>query len=273
MARRKQIINQSLGSTGPFFSPPALPIVVDAAPQTVDQCDQLGQIWINKTAGAAYVAAASSAGVTTWVGVNSSITASVGSLTITGAIPGSLTINNMQTGILISNNPTNLSGAISSSALADGQLLIGRTGSTPIAATLTSGAGISITEGSGSITIAASGSGVAWQPATSGTFTAVSNEGYILNDTSVVTLPASPTVGDVVYVVQTFAAAASKTLKLLPGSGDQIASGGNVTAADSGFITSETSSGSEVNCFMKVTAISNALWFVESKGGTWSVST
>lgn len=41
----------------------------------------------------------------------------------------------------------------------NGQLQIGSTGLNPVAATLTAGSGVTITNGAGSITIAASGSG------------------------------------------------------------------------------------------------------------------
>ena len=51
-------------------------------------------------------------------------------------------------------------GAITATAQpTDGQLLIGSTGADPVLATLTAGSGISITEGSGTITIAATGGG------------------------------------------------------------------------------------------------------------------
>jgi hypothetical protein len=50
------------------------------------------------------------------------------------------------------------SNTLSSIAQTDGQLLIGRTGNSPLAATITSGSGITITNGPGSITIAATGS-------------------------------------------------------------------------------------------------------------------
>ncbi len=54
---------------------------------------------------------------------------------------------------------TNSSGVGAySSTMTSGQLIIGSTGGTPTAATLTAGAGVTITNGAGSITIAASGS-------------------------------------------------------------------------------------------------------------------
>ncbi len=46
---------------------------------------------------------------------------------------------------------------VSTLALTDGQVLIGQTGASPVEATLTAGAGISITNGAGTITIAAAG--------------------------------------------------------------------------------------------------------------------
>jgi len=46
-----------------------------------------------------------------------------------------------------------------SSSLTNGQLIIGSTGATPVAASLTAGSGVTITPGAGSITISATGSG------------------------------------------------------------------------------------------------------------------
>lgn len=51
----------------------------------------------------------------------------------------------------------NNSGAFGGISLTDGQLLIGRTGNSPLAATLTAGAGISINSSSGSVEISATG--------------------------------------------------------------------------------------------------------------------
>ncbi|NBV41618.1 hypothetical protein EBR96_02455, partial [bacterium] len=62
----------------------------------------------------------------------------------------SLTAN----GILMGNDTGSVSAI---TPLTDGQVLIGRTGSTPIPATLTAGMGVTITTGNGTITIAGSG--------------------------------------------------------------------------------------------------------------------
>ena len=64
--------------------------------------------------------------------------------------------------------------------LTNGQLVIGSTGADPIAATLTQGTGISITNGAGSITIASSGSVPTMFTENSGTATPASNNLNIL---------------------------------------------------------------------------------------------
>jgi hypothetical protein len=87
---------------------------------------------------------------------------------------------------------------------ADGQLLIGSTASPNIkVGTLTAGSGIAITNGSGSITIASSGSGMAWVDVTGASQTVAANTGYLSNRAGAVafTLPASSTVGDVFEIV------------------------------------------------------------------------
>lgn len=81
--------------------------------------------------------------------------------------------------------------------VADGQLLIGQTGGRPVNATLTAGAGISITNGAGAITIAATGV-EAWVEVTGTTQTIAANTNYIANNAApvVFTLPATAAVGD-----------------------------------------------------------------------------
>ena len=69
--------------------------------------------------------------------------------------------------------------------------------------TIAGGAGV-VTSATGStVTIAITGSGFSWAD-NSGTFTAVSNNGYFITATSTATLPASPTEGDsVAFIVDT----------------------------------------------------------------------
>jgi hypothetical protein len=93
-------------------------------------------------------------------------------------------------------------GGTGQTSYTNGQLLIGNTtGNTLTKATLTAGTGVTITNGAGSITIAAAGLPV--MNVVSGTTqTAVAGNQYVLTNAAAttVTLPASPTAGDTVYV-------------------------------------------------------------------------
>jgi hypothetical protein len=93
-------------------------------------------------------------------------------------------------------------GGTGQTSYTDGQLLIGNsTGNTLTKATLTAGANITITNGAGSITI--SGVSLPTMNIVSGTTqTAVASNHYVLTNASAttVTLPASPSAGDVVWI-------------------------------------------------------------------------
>lgn len=87
--------------------------------------------------------------------------------------------------------------------LLDGQLYIGSSTGTAVAANITPGAGISVTNAANAITIAASGAGVAWSTITAATLNAVVENGYVLNHAAtpcVVTLPATAPLGSTVIV-------------------------------------------------------------------------
>jgi hypothetical protein len=86
--------------------------------------------------------------------------------------------------------------------LTDGELLIGSTGGDAVPATLTQGTNISITNASGSITIAATGgSGMSWAVITTSQ-TGAANHGYICNNagTLVLTLPSTSAIGDMIAI-------------------------------------------------------------------------
>lgn len=87
------------------------------------------------------------------------------------------------------------------STMTNGQVVIGSTGSTPAAATLTAGDGISITNAAGSITIAATGSGSDWSTVTTNT-SMVIDHGYIINGGSQLqmTLPVTSAAGSVINI-------------------------------------------------------------------------
>lgn len=87
--------------------------------------------------------------------------------------------------------------------LTNGQLRIGSTGNPPAATTLTAGSNISITNGAGIITIAAIGAaGVVWTNVTGTSAGMVADNGYVANNSGLVTLtlPATAAFGTLIYV-------------------------------------------------------------------------
>lgn len=72
--------------------------------------------------------------------------------------------------------------------LTDGELYIGVTGGAVDPAPLTAGAGISIANGPGSITISGVGGGIGWLEVTSTSATMSGDNGYVANNAALVTL-------------------------------------------------------------------------------------
>lgn len=104
-----------------------------------------------------------------------------------------------QHGFVIGNgtSPVNVTAAPT-----NGQLPIGSTGNDPVLATLTPGTGIAITNGAGSITISASGSGFVWNDVTGATQTLAVENGYVTDRAGGVTytLPATAAFGDEILI-------------------------------------------------------------------------
>lgn len=275
--RKKQIIPGALGNQGPFFSPPPVPIIFPAAPDTTDEADALGQIGVVPTTGAAYICAAQDSGVTTWVGTSAALggNPSVSSLTITGAMPGSLTINNLQTGVLISNNPTSISGVIQSLNLAaDGSLLIGNSGNIPSVAQLTAGSGININNGAGTITISATGTGLAWATVTGATNSPASNTGKFANRAGSVTftLPATATIGDEISLIQINTNAAAQIIVQAGGTSVIAGLPGMAASSAGGTLTGPAFNAGGGNMYSSVILVSqttgaNPSWFISSLTG------
>lgn len=118
--------------------------------------------------------------------------------------------------------------------LTNGQLLIGSTGADPVAATLTAGFGVSITNGAGSISIAATGANP-WVVVTGTSQTMSVNTSYIANNAALVTLtlPATAAVGDRFIIV----AKGAGLFKIAQNSGQSIRFGEVVsTTGISGFM-------------------------------------
>jgi hypothetical protein len=136
-------------------------------------------------------------------------------------------------------------------ALTNGELLIGSTGNPLVASTLTAGSGVNITNGPGSIQISTSGSSMSWVNVTGTSQAAAANTGYVIASSSqtTVTLPVAPAIGSPISI----AGLGAGGWVVLPGSGQTIQVG-SATAS-----TSVTSS----NQYDSVT-------FVYLGSATWS---
>lgn len=133
-------------------------------------------------------------------GTNASLVASNGGIVYSTATELAILTSTASATLL-----TNASGIpVFSSAMTNGQVIIGSTGATPTAATLTAGANISIVNAAGSITISATGlAGFSWTVVTGTSQAMLSNNGYIANNAGLVTLtlPATSAVGDEIDVI------------------------------------------------------------------------
>ena len=89
-----------------------------------------------------------------------------------------------------------------SSAMLDGQLVIGSTNKFPVTTTLTAGSGVTVTNAPGSITIAASGSANTWIDVTGTTQALAINTNYMADNAALVTLtlPAASVFGNVITI-------------------------------------------------------------------------
>ena len=87
--------------------------------------------------------------------------------------------------------------------LTNGQLIIGSTGAIPVAATLSAGTGVSITNAAGSITIASTGGGFSTVDQTTTPVTMVASTQYIADNAGLVTLtlPAVAALGDTFRII------------------------------------------------------------------------
>jgi len=182
---------------------------------------------------------------------------------VAGGGTGATTFNT--NGVVISNTTT--TGALAALTLSAGQLVIGATSAAPAAATLTAGSGISITNGTNSITVASAGGGVTWTVVTGTSQAASVNNGYIANNagTVTVTLPATSAVGSVVAVTGINNATGWKVAQ---NAGNQIFFGTSTTTAGTGGSLASTNIYDAVY-LLCVTA--NANWVVINSVGNLTV--
>jgi hypothetical protein len=121
--------------------------------------------------------------------------------TTTGGYVTGMTLSNAQILTLANPLPIGSGGLGITTTPTNGQVPIGN-GTDYTAATITAGSGISIANGSGSITISSSGS-AGWVNQTTSSVTMTTNTGYLINDSSslvTLTLPTTSAVGDFVEI-------------------------------------------------------------------------
>ena len=118
-----------------------------------------------------------------------------------GTLTTALTISNAQIITLANALPVGSGGLGITTTPSNGQIPIGN-GTNYIAATLTEGAGINITNGAGTITISADAGGVEWSTIAGTTQAAAVDNGYIVGNatTTTITLPATADIGSTVAI-------------------------------------------------------------------------
>lgn len=148
--------------------------------------------------------------------------------------------------------------------LTNGQVIIGSSTATPVAATLSAGTNISITNAAGSITIAATGSGAfSWVDQTSSSVTAAINTGYVTdNGASLVTytLPSTAALGSEIRI-SGFSAGGWKVGQ--PAS-TLIHIGNQVTTTGTGGSLASTNA---FDCIDLVCVVANTTWVVQNSFG------
>jgi hypothetical protein len=149
-------------------------------------------------------------------------------------------------------------------SLTNGQLAIGSTGATPVAAAISAGTNISVTNGAGTITIAATGAGgFTWVDQNSSSVTVAVNTGYVTdNGASLVTytLPGTAALGSQITIVGfsaggwTLHQPASVLVHL----------GNQTTTTGAGGSLSSTNA---FDCINLVCVVANTTWVVRSAVG------
>lgn len=138
-------------------------------------------------------------------------------------------------------------------ALSNGQIIIGSTGATPVANTITAGAGVTVTNGAGTITISA-GSGLStWSTVTTAPSpNALVNNGYVANSSSgsiAFLLPPNANVGDTIA----FEGLGSSSYSVVANTGQTIKIGLQTTSSAGSLTPAAISDNIYVRCIVQNT--------------------
>lgn len=161
---------------------------------------------------------------------------------------------------------TNATGVITPIAVTDGQVVVGSSAGAPLAATLTQGLGITITNGHNSITIASSGANP-WVDETGSSVTMTANTGYTSDDGAslvTLTLPTTSAIGDWVEIN----GKGSGGFTIAQAAGQQIHFGNQSTTLGA---SGSLSSTNQFDCVRLRCLTANTIWTVVSSIGNLTV--
>jgi len=150
--------------------------------------------------------------------------------------------------------------------LTNGQLVIGSTGVAPVAATLTAGTDITITEGAGTITISSTATGGSWVEETTTSRALTVNQNVIGNNAATITmtLPDSAALGDMIRI----ATIGAGSVKVAQNASEIIHFGTSTTTTGVGGSIEST----EVNDAVELLCVvANLEWQVLSSQGNWTI--
>lgn len=164
---------------------------------------------------------------------------------------------------------TDSSGVPTWRALTDGQFVIGSSSSQPLAGNITAGSGITITNGTNSITVAQTNpSGFPWTDVIGATQALAVNNGYITDRGAGVTytLPASGALGDTIIIVgklgiTTIAQNANQQI-LFSSASSTVGVGGSAVGTNVG----------DCVTLICITAGASTVWRAKSFIGNWTIS-
>ena len=144
----------------------------------------------------------------------------------------------------------------------NGQLIIGKTGANPVIANLTQGPGITITNGAGSIAIAAAGGGFLWSDQ-AGNFTASKSNGYFCTAALTATLPSLAAEGDTIV----FVADTASTVTITANTGQKIRLSSSLSAAAG--TAASTAQGDTLTLTFRSSSL---VWIAHSAVGNWTIT-
>jgi len=145
-----------------------------------------------------------------------------------------------------------------SASLTDGQVMIGATGGSPSAASITAGTGITLTPGANSLTIASSGGGLSWTDVTGISQAMAIDSGYTANNAGLVTLtlPVTAVYGTAISVLGKGAGG----WLIAQNAAQSIQFGSSTTTIGAGGSLASTNAGDSINL---ICTTANTVWTVQ----------